>query len=129
MKTIEQIKDCQAIDLGYNSFADLVLNPKKDMKMNHLNWCIERSMKEYSELNNIPNWVKAKDIPQPKEGYYWVIVDGNLKTATVNSSELIENFKDDMDKSGFWDYSDYADDEKLHPTHYLPYKEGLPKLP
>lgn len=49
MKTIEQIKDCQAIDLGYNSFRDLVLNPKQDMKMNHLNLCIERSMKEYAD--------------------------------------------------------------------------------
>lgn len=49
MKTIEQIKDCQAIDLGYNSFRDLVLNPKKDMAMIHLNWCIERSMKEYAK--------------------------------------------------------------------------------
>lgn len=47
MKTLQQIKDCQAIDLGYNSFSDLVLNPKRDMKMNHLNWCIERSMEEY----------------------------------------------------------------------------------
>lgn len=47
MKTIEQIKDCQAIGLGYNSFRDLVLNPKKDMALMHLNWCIEKSIKEY----------------------------------------------------------------------------------
>lgn len=129
MKTIEQIKDCQSIDLGYNGFADLVLHPKKDMKMNHLNWCFERSIKEYFELNSLPKWIKVKDIPQPKEGCYWVIIDGELKTATVNSLKLIEDFKDDMDKSGFWDYSDYADDERLYPTHYLPYNEGLPKIP
>ncbi len=49
IKTIDQIKDCQTIDLGYNSFRDLVLNPKKDMAINHLNWCIERSMKEYAD--------------------------------------------------------------------------------
>lgn len=48
MKTIDQIKDCQAIELGYNSFRDLVFNPKQDMKINHLNWCIEESMKEYA---------------------------------------------------------------------------------
>jgi len=49
MKTVEQIKDGQAIELGYNSFRDLVLNPKQDMKMNHINWCVERSMVEYAD--------------------------------------------------------------------------------
>lgn len=48
-KTIDQIKDCHAINLGYNSFRDLVLNPKQDMKINHINWCVERSMIEYAE--------------------------------------------------------------------------------
>jgi hypothetical protein len=62
MKTIEQIKDCQAIDLGYNSFRDLVLNPKKDMSLMHLNWCIERSMKEYAgqEVNLMLETISKK---------------------------------------------------------------------
>lgn len=62
MKTIQQIKDCQAIELGYNSFADLVLHPKKDMKMNHINWCIERSMQEYAEQEINPIIEFLKDI-------------------------------------------------------------------
>ena len=49
MKTIDQIKDCQAIELGYNSFRDLFLNPKKDMSLYHLNICIERCMMEYAK--------------------------------------------------------------------------------
>lgn len=49
MKTIDQIKDCQAIELGYNSFRDLVLNPKKDMAMEHLKLCVNRSMEEYAD--------------------------------------------------------------------------------
>lgn len=48
MKTINQIKDCEAIKLGYNSFKDLFLNPKKDIGFQHLQWCIEKSMHEYA---------------------------------------------------------------------------------
>lgn len=61
MKTINQIKDCQAIDLGYNSFRDLVINPKKDMQMHHLTLCIERSMEEYADQFK-PKWIDPDQI-------------------------------------------------------------------
>jgi hypothetical protein len=48
IKTIQQIKDGQAIVLGYNSFKDLYLNPKQDMDFQHLQWCVEKSMEEYA---------------------------------------------------------------------------------
>lgn len=61
MKTIDQVKDCQAISLGYNSFRDLVINPKQDMQMYHLRLCIEKSMEEYAQqaISQMqPEWVK-----------------------------------------------------------------------
>lgn len=46
----QQIKDTEAIKLGYSSFRDLVINPKPLMAMEHLQTCIDNSMSAYARL-------------------------------------------------------------------------------
>lgn len=48
MKTIEEIQNQEAIKLGYESFRDLLLNPKDGFKMQHTIWWNENCMKQYS---------------------------------------------------------------------------------
>lgn len=50
MKTIDQIKDLQAVELGYKNFDDLVLNAKEGFGIKHLSWCVEACMREYAAI-------------------------------------------------------------------------------
>lgn len=104
------------------TFAEQVI---KDMDLESVyeypiseSWII--SLIESIESRLTPKWQKVIKGQQPEAGSYWVIVKGEITTATVNYDFL---------PKGFWRYSDYSEDEKLYPTHYLKYSEGLPKLP
>ena len=62
-------------------------------------------------------WISIEEEPNPVEGYYWVVIEGQVQRATVNEKEFAEMVK----QQGFWQYVDCQLDERVYPTHYMPF--------